>query len=337
MLALFGVIGVLNGLFLSVYLLFFRSKKNPADKYLGLLLLSISIRMGKSIFFQAASLSFLTINVGLAAFTCVGPFLLFYLKYSAFPDYKFRWINTLHFIPALFVLSGSFTPYPQEHPVWDLRYDLIMIQILYYIVLSFIFYKRNIRQFKNLPYNKNWYLFLLLAVSGIWAAYGAVWWFNVLPYLSGTLLFCLVIYVMLFIWLNRNKPLVPEKLEKYKNSKLSKEESKFYLEKITMLMENNRPYLNNDLTLSKLASQLEIPPHLLSQVINENLNLNFFEFINFYRIKEVKLRLASPELSQFTIAAIAYDCGFNSISSFNTAFKKAENMSPSEYRSKYVS
>ena len=101
MLALFGVIGVLNGLFLSVYLLFFRSKKNPADKYLGFLLLSISIRMGKSLLFQAASMNFFIINFGLAAFTCVGPSLLFYLKDSLIPDYKFRWINILHFIPAL--------------------------------------------------------------------------------------------------------------------------------------------------------------------------------------------------------------------------------------------
>lgn len=336
MLAIFGIIGLLNGLFLSIYLLIFRTKRNPPDKYLGLLLLSLSVRMGKSVLFQIVPVNFLIVNIGLAAFTCVGPFLLLYLKASVSENTSLRKIHLFHFIPALIVLGSGLTSYPEEHPIWNLRYDLIMIQILVYLVLSFILYKNGIRKTKVLPYEKSWYLFLNISIASIWAAYGATWWFNALPYLSGTFLFCFVVYIMLFIWLNRNKSGIPGKIEKYKNSILSKEESKEYLEKLFTFMENSKPYLNSDITLSKLAAQLEITPHILSQVINENLQQNFFEFINSYRIKEVKSRLASPEMSIITIASIAYDCGFNSISSFNSAFKKAENQSPSEYRSKYL-
>lgn len=335
MLAIFGIIGVLNGLFLSIYLLIFRSKKYPADKYLGLLLLSLSIRMGKSVLFQIAPINFLIINLGLAAFTCVGPFLLYYLKVSVSENYRFRKIEILHFLPAFIVLGCILAPYPEDHPIWNFRYDLIIIHILVYLVLSFILFNNKIRQTIILPFGKSWYLFLIISVAIIWAAYGAAWWFNALPYLSGTFLFCFFIYVMLFIWLNRNKALSPEKIGKYKNSILSKEQSKLYLEKLINLMENYKPYLNSNVTLSKLAGQLEITPHILSQVINENLQQNFFEFINSYRIKEVKCRLASQEMSNITIASIAYECGFNSISSFNTAFKKTENQSPSEYRLKY--
>jgi AraC-like DNA-binding protein len=335
MLAIFGLIGVLNGFFLSFYLLFFQSKKSRADKYLALLILSLCIRMGKSILFQIAPINFFIINIGLAAFTCVGPFLLFYQKISFSPNFKLRRIDILHFIPAFIILICTFTPFPEEHPVWNVRYDLIMIQILVYIALSFKFYKNNILASEDFSRIRNWYLFLNIAVSLIWTAYGITWWLGILPYLSGTFLFCFVMYIMLFIWLNKEKIGLPEKTEKYKNSIISKEESALYLEKLIKLMKDRKPYLDNDITLAKLAAMQEIPAHILSQVINENLNLNFFEFINSYRIEEVKSRLASPEMSNFTIASIAYDCGFNSISTFNTAFKKSQNQSPSKYRSKY--
>jgi AraC-like DNA-binding protein len=84
--------------------------------------------------------------------------------------------------------------------------------------------------------------------------------------------------------------------------------------------------------LQKLAERLGISPHHLSQVINERLNQNFFDFVNQYRVGEAKRQLLDAKKKHYSIMAIAGDVGFNSKSAFNAAFKKHANVTPSEWR-----
>ena len=84
-------------------------------------------------------------------------------------------------------------------------------------------------------------------------------------------------------------------------------------------------------TSCKLASGLT---NHTSQIINENLNKNFFDFVNDYRINEVKKCLSDSKFSHYTLLAIAYECGFNSKSSFNSLFKIKTGLTPSEYQKK---
>jgi AraC-like DNA-binding protein len=86
------------------------------------------------------------------------------------------------------------------------------------------------------------------------------------------------------------------------------------------------------LTLPVLARQLDCSPNHLSQVINEKLNENFFDFVNRHRIEEAKRLLTQDERPQ-KILAIALDTGFNSKSAFYNAFKKQVHMTPAQYRS----
>ncbi|HLL44842.1 MAG TPA: helix-turn-helix transcriptional regulator [Segetibacter sp.] len=95
-------------------------------------------------------------------------------------------------------------------------------------------------------------------------------------------------------------------------------------------------YINSDLTLSQLSEKLGIPSYQTSELINRYYRGSFFDFINSSRIEEVKKRLTDPALLHFSILGIAMDCGFNSKSSFNTAFKKYTGMTPSEYRKKNI-
>ena len=97
-------------------------------------------------------------------------------------------------------------------------------------------------------------------------------------------------------------------------------------------MEMSKPYLNPDLTLHQLAAELGISSHLLSQVINDHLKLNFFDFVNQYRVKTFKERIVSPHYSAFSVLGIAFDCGFNSKSAFNRIFKKNTGLTPSQFR-----
>jgi AraC-like DNA-binding protein len=98
-------------------------------------------------------------------------------------------------------------------------------------------------------------------------------------------------------------------------------------------MEHERPFTDGDLTIQKLAAQLSVPSHHLSQVINERLNQTFSDFINSYRVEEAKRRLLDPAAKHLSILGIAEEVGFNSKSSFNSVFKKHTNMTPSEFRS----
>ena len=97
-------------------------------------------------------------------------------------------------------------------------------------------------------------------------------------------------------------------------------------------MEEKKPFIRSTLTLQELADELSIASHQLSQVINDRLQKNFFDFVNGYRVKEVQTRLVAPEAQNLTILAVALDSGFSSKSSFNTIFKKQTQMTPSEFK-----
>ncbi|WP_039912368.1 helix-turn-helix domain-containing protein [Cellvibrio mixtus] len=105
-----------------------------------------------------------------------------------------------------------------------------------------------------------------------------------------------------------------------------------YAEKIDSIMRAQKTYLNPELTLDMLAETLGIAAKDLSMIINRHFNLNFYEFVNGYRIEEAKKCLADPANKEKTITDIYLEVGFNSKSVFNTFFKKLVGKTPSEYR-----
>jgi AraC-like DNA-binding protein len=123
---------------------------------------------------------------------------------------------------------------------------------------------------------------------------------------------------------------------KYLTSSLSEDDARKYIKSLLNLMEKDRPWLDEKLTISELADKLKMQRHHLTQIINENLGKNFYTFINEYRLEEVKKMIADPKKQNYTILAIAYECGFNSKSTFNTLFKNYTGLTPSDYRKKYL-
>ena len=119
---------------------------------------------------------------------------------------------------------------------------------------------------------------------------------------------------------------------KYEKSALSEPRKQKMLDELQSYMQNRKPHLNPELTLAQLAEALNIQPKYLSQVINEKLGKNFFDFVNCYRIEEAKAKLVNPPDEKITVLEVLYDVGFNSKSSFNAAFKKATGMTPSQFR-----
>ncbi len=100
---------------------------------------------------------------------------------------------------------------------------------------------------------------------------------------------------------------------------------------LTQFMLIQKPYLDSELNLVKLADLFGTSTHKLSYIINTGFNVNFFNFINKHRVEEAKSLLLSTKLDQYSILGIAYQAGFNSKTTFNTTFKKFVNQTPSDY------
>lgn len=128
---------------------------------------------------------------------------------------------------------------------------------------------------------------------------------------------------------------VIEPKKKYAGVLLKEEDSELYLNKINRFMIAEKPYMDANLTLPELATKLAIPSHHLSRVINEKLGLNFFDFINQYRVEEVKAKVTDPEYNHLSLLGIAFESGFNTKSAFNRVFKNATGLTPSEYKSQF--
>lgn len=122
------------------------------------------------------------------------------------------------------------------------------------------------------------------------------------------------------------------KVSKYDKSALSDIQLKSIHSRLLQLMKQKKLFLTPELTLSMVAEELEIHPNTLSQVINTAEQKNFFDYVNTLRIKEFKARVTNPDNQKYTLLSLAYECGFNSKTSFNRNFKNLMGKSPSEYQ-----
>ena len=123
-----------------------------------------------------------------------------------------------------------------------------------------------------------------------------------------------------------------EPRKKYGKSSLSEEVEEAVLQKLTRLMDEQKPYLQPDISLTKLAGLLNTSPHHLSQLLNERLNQRFFDLLATYRVREAQQLLNDPATANLKIDEIAERVGYNSPSAFHTAFKRLTNQTPAQFR-----
>jgi AraC-like DNA-binding protein len=128
-------------------------------------------------------------------------------------------------------------------------------------------------------------------------------------------------------------PVAPDRTDaRYERSGLGEFETRRLRAALLTLMATERPYRDPELTLPALAERLKSTPHKLSEVLNRELSQTFYDFVNGYRVDEVRARLADPGTKHLNILALGLDAGFASKSTFNQAFKKFTGQTPSTYR-----
>jgi len=118
---------------------------------------------------------------------------------------------------------------------------------------------------------------------------------------------------------------------KYQKSSLSENDVSKIHERLNDALEKEKPFKNPELTLNDLAGILDVHPNHLSQVINSKENKSFYDLINEKRVAEFIEVIMKPGSQQFTLLALAFDCGFNSKASFNRNFKKYTGQTPSDF------
>lgn len=117
-------------------------------------------------------------------------------------------------------------------------------------------------------------------------------------------------------------------------SVLNADDLKRYQSRIEKFMNEQKPYLDPELTIEKLSEQIRMKKLLLSQTLNKGFNKNFFTFVKEYRIRYVETELKNRENGERTIMDIAYMSGFNSKTGFNRAFKEVTGKTPTQYLEK---
>lgn len=134
----------------------------------------------------------------------------------------------------------------------------------------------------------------------------------------------------------RNKLFDKAYAKKQKNSKPISEEANqenlLKAKQLQQLMEVEQLYLNTELSLNDLADKLEVSPNYISMLLNDYVGKSFYDYVNAFRVDEVKKRLLDPAYSNQTLSAIGGDCGFNTKSTFNRIFKNFTGKTPSQFQ-----
>ena len=305
-----------------------------------------------------------------------GPFLFGYLEALVTNKQRFILKALLHLVPFilfnLYILIASFSPDlsvklniekigPEYNPPILFIFFLIMTAIsgtFYFLMTIKLFKKLDIRIFNNFSnttdIDLSWIRKLVLVFGIVWTALISVTVIHhvfqlfSMVFCTNGLFLSLSVFVILIGYFGLKQRIIHGNEDgfapvetstiqiKYAGSKLSNSEEKQLADQLKRHIDSSKSYLNPNLTLSQLAAEIGISSHLLSQVINEQFNLNFFDFVNQYRVEEFKQRIVNPNYENYSLLGIAFDCGFNSKSAFNRIFKKVTSLTPSQYKEKAI-
>ena len=359
------IVGIIITFFLALILLT-KKDKNLADKILAAWLVVTGVHLFLfydhvlSQNFQFPKLLGLELPMPFLQW----PLLYIYIsvltnQYNPNKKLGFLW----HFVPALLLyiylvdffslsIDEKISVFKQKGEL--AKYETFSVIILVLMCISGLIYtyftfrlirlhrKNILNQFSyQEKINLNWVQYLFIGMGLIWM----VIWFRG----DDNMIFLSVVVFVIFlgyfgikqVGIFTNK--IPEKeeakiedenteiIKKYEKSSLTHVIAENIHQKLLDEMTENKYFQNPELSLNDLATTLGVHPNILSQVINTFEGKTFFDYINYHRVEEFKKIVKLPDNQKYTLLGLAYDCGFNSKTSFNRNFKKATGFAPSEY------
>ncbi|MEO1054150.1 MAG: AraC family transcriptional regulator [Bacteroidota bacterium] len=350
----------LLGLAWAYFLIIHRRGNLRANRFLALLLISLAVLIIRQTFSlkqdEGFSLFFYFLSQGIIYL--VGPAI--YLHLTSITGKKLTNRNVLlHFLPAIVstifmvilyffrieikqinnmsmlqVFSVIFISLQIMHLILYLFLSRSIIRVYegqfgkYYSSLS----KINLKWMKQLIITASLFAVLIITMFLLIISGGYYEINNTADFLFLALIATLIVSIVMKSW---KQPEVISGIyqepDKYKTSPLSDHISDELKKKLEKAMKEDQLYLSKDLNLNSLAEYLAVQPYMLSQLINQEYDQNFFHFVNGFRIEHALVQMDNGALKTTTLAGIAENAGFNSKSTFNRAFKKKMRTTPKEY------
>jgi len=309
---------VAQSLFLGGYLIVKDRARSQTLMWLSIVLIALAARIGKSIFYYLfPNIYLIGVVLGAAGLWMIGPSFLFYLRAS-----KIKRAEYFHFFPVLVVLLTG--------PVFGMQFLVPAYHIgaaalgLYLLSGLVVIYKNDWNG------KKKGIVLVGISLCVIWLTFVFQYFSPTIEWyaLSGAVA-CLVLYVINFYIIGDQDLFKIPKLSS--TVVLSNEVAQSLSRELEKLFGHRKIYRRKGLTVGMVANELDRPKYLVSKVINQQYGLKFNEFVNKYRVEEVKEKLRDLE-SNPKVEAIAVDVGFSSTSSLYHAFKKETQLTLRQYR-----
>ncbi|WP_187174728.1 AraC family transcriptional regulator [Algoriphagus sp. AK58] len=245
---------------------------------------------------------------------------------------EWRTKESFHFIP--FIMFFLFGISMEEAFLKALpTAGVLLFFIIFYghYIGYIIFGLFRVKSSSSTAVKKEWLNLIGIALVCIWFVYVLNLFEEKVPYVIGPIVYSAVVYSTTLIAIKKSY-LTSIAHQKYKSTPLGDPEISSLYQAILAYLTTHDAYTNPDLTLDKLSEAVHATPQKVSMVINHQSGKNFNQFINGFRVEQAKKLLKSSNHSHFTVAAIGMEAGFNSINTFNQAFKKETGITPSEFR-----
>lgn len=359
-LSILYIIGVFQGVLLSIVLFTSRKGNHTSNKFLALFLILASIILATFVleynnFYEIyPRLYFLKAHI----FFLLGPVFYFYVKSLTSLSFKFSYKVLFHLLPFIAFFLIIFPFYLQDHESMmlvvktpenlqnrEVSFSDLILQVilkgyyLAYLIFSLLYLNSTQNNSTSTNIKKYKWLKKLIIVILFTASLSIIIDFfpkSISRDVYTPFITTVVLLFMGYLGLRQSEIFsemeIKKKNKKYNKSTLTEEKAEGIYLNILHIMGTEKYFSDSNISLPKLAKKMDISSHHLSQVINEKFNQNFFNFINMYRIEEAKKLLAESGTNKLNITQIAYGVGFNSTSAFNSAFKKLTGSNPQKYK-----
>lgn len=325
--------GALQGILLSLWFLR-NNKKKISYFYLSAFLVVVGLQLTFKVITKTWAMDHVLIPYVLSYKLpyLIGPLLFLFVRSQ--DEKTWKPADLRHFIPFVFFTALSFFwNGPQFHPYAQAAFQVTSLVV--YTHLSLRLSNEHVKQFIKFVASAEFIIIVTLAVMYVY--HGGfpdvrmlfivltilIYWISYKVFSGSRLFFQVAVPVMM----------LPEKKNiKYAHSSLKSDEADRIERSLHAVMREAKLFIDQSLTIDSLASALHTTRHHLSQVVNERLHKTYGDYISELRLEEAHRRLSDPSTLRYTIAGIAMDSGFNTVSGFNEAFKKRYHLTPSRYR-----
>ena len=351
-------IGAAQGFLLGIALLTVPRRNLTANRFLAVLLLLFSTMMVLHVQAEISAdpaRDSGPLHHGEIWFLLFGPLFFLYARALTGKSSRLTWKDLTHLLPFAFGLTASFSAgalQPGDPARGFLEVSVLAIMVcqafvyLWFVLRLLRRHQKEVRDnYSSLErVSLRWLWFITIAFVVIWPVALVVELFKDDPHEWNAVLLLWAVFMYLLSYMSLRQPEVFRGLStsepdgpaavkrKYEKSRLSKGEAEMQYGRLQDVMVSERPYLDCNLTLSSLSRRMGISVHHLSQIINQQGGRNFFEFVNTYRVEEARRLLEDSRSEQLTIAAVGFESGFSSVSSFNAVFRRLCGSTPSRHR-----